>query len=276
VKIRAATLPVFPLLRPSQFAMGRSRWAAISLILQLMGGALFGQEVPKGQTFDSKGVSIRYTVEGKGDPVLLIHGLYSSGQVNWRAPGVVKALVANHEVITMDVRGHGGSDKPQQADAYGLAMVEDVVRLLDHLGIKKAHIAGYSMGGMITMKLLTTHPERVKSAVLGGMGWLKEGSALQNFWSELPERKGGGTPSACVRSFGALAVTEAEVKAIRVPVTVIVGERDPVKGLYVEPLEKIRADWPVAVIPEAGHINCIFKPAFKEDIRKWVDDHSRH
>jgi pimeloyl-ACP methyl ester carboxylesterase len=246
----------------------------LSLFVSL-GFTVQGQEEPKGHSFDSKGVTIHYTIDGKGDPVLLIHGLYSSGQVNWRAPGIIKALSANHQVIAMDVRGHGASDKPEQADAYGMAMVDDVVRLLDHLGIKKAHVIGYSMGGMITMKLLTTHPERVKSAVLGGMGWLREGSPLQNFWEELPERKGRGTPSACARSFGALAVTEAQVKAIHVPVKIVVGDRDPVRKLYVEPLEAVRQDWPVSLVPDAGHINCIAKPAFKDNLRKWLDEQSK-
>ena len=125
--------------------------------------------------------------------------------------------------------------------AAGEAMAEDVVRLLDHLKLQQAHVIGYSMGGMITLKLLVKHPERVKSAVLGGMGWLKTGGVLQQTWERMPSREGAAVPPACVRGLGRLAVTETELKAVRVPVTVIVGERDPVRRLYVEPLQIGRA-----------------------------------
>jgi len=76
-------------------------------------------------------------------------------------------LAQDFRVIAMDCRGHGKSDKPHEPAAYGIEMVEDVCRLLDHLNIKKAHIVGYSSGGSITLKLLVTHPERCSSAILG-------------------------------------------------------------------------------------------------------------
>jgi pimeloyl-ACP methyl ester carboxylesterase len=211
-------------------------------------------------------------VEGSGPPVVLIHGLFASAQMNWGVPGIIRALAQDYQVIAMDVRGHGGSDKPDEEKAYGVELAEDVARLLDHLKIKKAHVIGYSMGGLITMKLMTLHPERVQSAVLGGMGWLREGGGLQDFWRRMPERKGGpGVPYACIRTLGALAVTEAEVRAIRIPVAVVIGEVDAGKGLYVDPLQKVRPDWPVTVIDGAGHINCIFKPEFKTALKAWLD-----
>jgi pimeloyl-ACP methyl ester carboxylesterase len=227
------------------------------------------------QRFDSNGVSIQYTVEGHGSPVMLIHGLYASAQLNWRLPGVIKALGTNYQIIAMDARGHGGSGKPVKVEDYGIEMEEDVVRLMDHLKIEKAHVIGYSMGGMITMKLLTRHPERVQSAVLGGWGWMREGSPMQEFWERLPDRPPmGATPRACPRSLGALAVTEAEVKAIKVPVMVVVGDHDPVRNLYVRPLEAIRSDWPVHIVPDAGHLNCVGRKEFKDGLRDWLDQQS--
>ena len=77
-----------------------------------------GEEASKPQHFDSKGVSIQYTVEGQGEPVVLIHGLTSSARLNWGAPGIIAALAKNFQVIAMDVRGHGGSDKPKEETAY--------------------------------------------------------------------------------------------------------------------------------------------------------------
>jgi pimeloyl-ACP methyl ester carboxylesterase len=228
--------------------------------------------------FNSAGVKIHYTVEGKGEPVILIHGLYSSAAVNWQWPGTVAELAKQYQVIALDNRGHGQSDKPQAEGEYGVKMAEDIVRLMDHLHIARAHVVGYSLGGMIVMKLLTTHPERVSSAVLGGMGWLQEGSPLQHFWEAI---KGGdkardsqAVPVACLRGMAGLAVTEKEVKAVRVPVDIIVGDHDPCRQLYVEPLRKIRPDWPEHVIAGAGHLICIFKPDFKAQVKSALDRHS--
>ena len=216
--------------------------------------------------FLSNEVKIHYYETGQGESVILIHGLYSSARMNWELPGVTARLARHFRVIALDNRGHGQSDKPEGDDQYGPEMAEDIVRLMDHLQIKKAHVVGYSLGGMITMKLLTLHPERVQSAVLGGMGWLKEGSALQRFWEVLPEHRNSPVPPACLRGMAKLAVTEEQVRAIHVPVTIIVGERDPCRGLYVRPLRRIRPDWPERVVPDAGHISCVTKPEFRDEL----------
>jgi pimeloyl-ACP methyl ester carboxylesterase len=104
------------------------------------------------EEFDSAGVKIHYTTTGQGDPVILVHGLYSSAKMNWELPGITATLAKSHQVIAPDCRGHGQSDKSEADDQYGVPMAEDVVRLMDHLHIPKAKIAGYSMGGMIVMK----------------------------------------------------------------------------------------------------------------------------
>jgi pimeloyl-ACP methyl ester carboxylesterase len=244
--------------------------AALTILAGLHAGAVRAAEPPVVKTFDSNGVKIQYAVQGKGQPVVLIHGLYSSALVNWGLPGISEALAKDYQVIALDARGHGASDKPDDEKAYGTEMAEDVVRLLDHLKIKKAHVVGYSMGGMIAGKLLATHPDRIESCVLGGMGWFKDGSGLQKFWTQTKPKEFLGTPPACLKSLGKLAITEEELKAVRVPVTILVGDRDPVKMLYVKPLQEVRKDWKVVEIPEAGHINCIMKPQFKDEIQKWL------
>src|SRR5262249_41050521 len=225
--------------------------------------------------FDAKGVKLHYIVEGEGEPVVLIHGLSSSARINWQMPGIVSLLSKKYRVIALDMPGHGESDKPANNEAYGLEMVEDVARLLDHLKIQKAHIIGYSMGGMIAVKFMARHQERVLSGVVGGMGWLREGSALQKLWERMPGRDGLGTPSACARNLGKLAVTESELRRIHVPVVVIVGDRDPVKRLYVAPLQPVRKDWAVIEIKDAGHLNCVVKTQFKEEIADWLNKQAR-
>lgn len=216
--------------------------------------------------FDSAGVKIHYTVTGTGEPVILVHGLYSSAEMNWGLPGIIAQLAQHYQVIAPDMRGHGQSGKPVDAAAYGPEMAEDIVRLMDHLHIAKARVAGYSMGGMIVMKLLVLHPDRVTSAVLGGMGWLREGGFLQIVWERMSPRNTQGTPVACVHAIAQLAVTAEQVEAIKAPVTILVGDHDPCLPLYVKPLEKIRPDWPVHIIEGAGHLTCVTKPEFKAQL----------
>ena len=132
-----------------------------------------GMAAEEMQVFDSAGVPIRYVVAGEGEPVILIHGFAINYHFQWVASRVMQSITPDFQVIALDNRGHGKSGKPHDPKEYGLTMVEDIIRLMDHLQLKKAHIVGYSMGGAITLKLTTTHPERVISSVVGGMGWLR-------------------------------------------------------------------------------------------------------
>jgi pimeloyl-ACP methyl ester carboxylesterase len=221
-------------------------------------------------SFDARGVKIHFLVEGKGEPVVLIHALYSSLAINWRLTGVIAELARDHQVIAFDMPGHGFSGRPENDDAYGLQIVEDVVLLLDHLKVARAHVVGYSLGGMVALKFLARHPDRSLSGTIGGMGWFREGSRLQAFWDRMPAPEGQRTPPAFNRNVGKLALTEAELKTIKVPVEILIGDRDPVKPMYVLPLQRARKDWPVVDIEDAGHINCIIKKQFREEIAAWV------
>ena len=122
----------------------------------------------------SDGLKIHYIEAGPakatGQPVVLIHGYTGTARGNWFSNGVAEALAKNHRVIAIDCRGHGQSDKPHEPEKYGPAMARDVIELMDHLKIAKAHIHGYSMGGFITGQLLVKHPERFITASFGGSG----------------------------------------------------------------------------------------------------------
>jgi pimeloyl-ACP methyl ester carboxylesterase len=222
-------------------------------------------------TFDSDGVKIAYVIAGSGEPVVLIHGLDSSAAINWQLPGTFNMLAQNYRVVALDLRGHGKSDKPTDESAYGKPMVEDVVRLMDHLNIQRAHIVGYSLGGIVAMRLVIDHPDRVMSVALGGIAWLREGSGLQEVWEKMPGRFGARTPIACMHGVGKLAASEDEIKSVKIPVEILVGDHDPCKRLYVDPLATVRKDWPVVEIQGAGHISCIFKQQFKDELKKWID-----
>jgi pimeloyl-ACP methyl ester carboxylesterase len=131
-----------------------------------------GEKEQAVQAFDSDGVSIRFIDEGSGDAVLLVHGFASSVKYNWVDPGWVSLLRRNgYRVIAYDNRGHGQSDKLYEPHSYQpSAMMQDARRLLDHLGIPRADVMGYSMGARITAFLALAHPERLRSAIFGGLG----------------------------------------------------------------------------------------------------------
>jgi len=102
-----------------------------------------------------------------GSWVVLIHGYSGSAEGNWYANGIAQALGETHRVVAIDCRNHGKSDKPTPG---GPGRAKDVIDLMNHLGIEQAHIHGYSMGGMITARLLTLVPDRFITASFGGSG----------------------------------------------------------------------------------------------------------
>jgi alpha/beta hydrolase fold len=238
---------------------------------------IYAADRPLVQTFDANGVKIAYFVQGKGEPVVLIHGWLSSAEINWTLPGTIALLAKDYQVIALDMRGHGLSDKPAKEEDYGPELVEDVVRLLNRLKIKKAHIVGYSMGGIIAANFIVKHPDRVRSGVLGGMGWLKAGGGAQWAFARIGKRNPNAEALAmCGRSLSKLALTEEGIKSIRVPVTILIGEKDNLmKRLYVEPLQKVRMDWPVIEIKDANHLSCILKRDFREEIAAWLNKNSK-
>ena len=149
------------------------RWSAAALFVSIvLAGASMSAQDPKSAFMTtSDGVRIHYFELGRdGTPVVLIHGYTANAEGKWIKPGIAKALAAKHRVIAIDARGHGRSDKPHDPANYGPRMATDVIELMDHLKIQKAHIHGYSMGGSILTQILARHPDRVISAIYGGSG----------------------------------------------------------------------------------------------------------
>jgi pimeloyl-ACP methyl ester carboxylesterase len=205
-------------------------------------------------SFKNGDVEIAYLDEGAGEPIVLVHGFASTKEVNWVQPGWVSALSrAARRVVALDNRGHGASSKLYDAAAYhSVAMAGDVRALLDHLQIERADIMGYSMGARITAFLAVKHAERVRSAILGGLGVrLVEGVGLPESIAEALEapslddvqdptgrmfrafaeqtKSDLRALAACIRG-SRQTLTREEVGAIRAPVVVAVGTKDLVAG----------------------------------------------
>lgn len=120
----------------------------------------------------SDGVMIRYVQLGRrGTPVVLIHGFSSDLERNWMTTGIASALARNHRVVLFDMRGHGKSEKPHDPAKYATdRFAQDAFELMDRLGIQRAHIGGYSMGGDVVRVMMAMAPARFMTAYLGGAG----------------------------------------------------------------------------------------------------------
>ncbi len=117
---------------------------------------------------ENNGIRIHYEVEGQGPPLVIQHGFTSSIETV-QLLGYSDSLKDSHQVILLDARGHGLSDKPHTPESYGLQpAVNDVVAVLDALNISRAHFFGYSMGGAIGFAMAKFAPERLISLIVGG------------------------------------------------------------------------------------------------------------
>lgn len=111
---------------------------------------------------ETNGARLHYEVHGSGEPVLLIHGL-GSRIADWE--NQIDALAPAYQVIAFDLRDHGDSEKPP--GPFGIPMfAADAAELLETLGIRSAHIVGWSLGGAIAFQLAVDFPARVRSLVI--------------------------------------------------------------------------------------------------------------
>jgi len=259
------------------------------------------------------GVKIRYIDVGKGEPIVLLHG-GGSNLDTWVTSGVVANLSKDFRVIAFDARGHGKSDAPHDPKAYGREQALDVVRLLDALKLKRAHIVGFSLGGSTTSQLLTLHPERVLTATLvGGPGrypWTpKEEQRVEEEASEIAKEcisrsrmfrqaPAGAKPSeddirkrsdecrankdfdqrataASLRGYKDQALTEDQLKSVKVPTLLVVGDLDHTLEANRN-LKRLRPDATLVIVEGASHTGARGiqrNPQLVTAIREYVGRH---
>lgn len=253
------------------------------------------------QTFHNDGFEIAFIDQspangGKGEPVLLIHGFASSYLVNWISPGWVKTLTeAGYRVIALDNRGHGRSTKSYNPAAYTPSeMATDAAALLDHLGIEKAHVFGYSMGARISAFLALEHPEKIATLILGGLGYgmvdgvgdwdpiadalvapdpeaitHPRGKMFRTFADQT--RSDRQALAACIATSREL-VSEAQMTTITAPVLVGVGTKDDIAG-SAQRLAALLPNGEAFDIEGRDHMLAVGDRTFKARVIEFLREH---
>jgi|TARA_B100001079_G_scaffold215474_1_gene190244 pimeloyl-ACP methyl ester carboxylesterase len=237
--------------------------------------------------FNSAGVQIRYTDDGKGEPIVLIHG-FTGSLDGWTRVGVHEKLVKEFRVIALDCRGHGESDKPHDPKKYGSEMAEDIIRLLNHLKIEKAHLVGYSMGARLTGYLLVNKPERLITVTLGGspprLSSADHKERAKRFISNVQEQARTADASdgqdykalaAIPLSWEEQVVSESQLSSTTVPTIAIVGSEDP-RLFGMKELKNIMPALKLVVIDGATHggdDGALRRPEFIHTVYDFIYSH---
>ena len=256
-------------------------------------GGCAGPEGVSMNVFSSDGVDIAYIVAGDGDPILLIHGFASNARTNWGDTSWIKFLTDNgFRVIALDCRGHGASAKLYDPEAYsGPVMAEDARRLLDHLGVARADVMGYSMGARIAAFLALAHPDRVRSAIFAGLGanMIRGIGDPRPIAAALLADDPGSIADPNARAFrrfadqtrsdrAALAacilasrdrIPGHELAALTMPVLVAVGTEDTIAG-PAKPLADVIPKGEALDIPGRDHMKAVGDRVFKEGVRDFL------
>ena len=231
-------------------------------------------------------VEIAFLDEGEGAPIVLIHGFASNKEVNWVQPGWVATLTkAGRRVIALDNRGHGQSAKLYDpAEYHSSRMADDVRALMDHLSISRADVMGYSMGARVTAYLALEHRDRVRAAILGGLGMsLVEGVGLPERIADALEapdiadvtgeqarlfcafadqtKSDRRALAACIRG-SRQTLTREQAAAIRMPMLIAVGTKDIIAG-SAEALGELIPGARALSIPERDHMLAVGDKVFK-------------
>lgn len=261
----------------------RSLWVCLAL------GAAPLASAHEYQSFDSDGVTLAYTEQGSGDPVILLHGF--DDRYEGHLQPVTQALSAHFRVIGFDQRGHGRSGKPHADDAYGMHFARDVLNLMDHLRIDKAHVVGHSMGGIVSMYLAAHHAQRLRSVVTVGnglfkrdelrlIGWLMRGKFL---WGDLkialglqpahPATRDEAALVAAVKSLAELSVTQTEAATLTLPVLAARGGPEDDPRNTVERLAQINPAVQTLRVETRDHVSLLGDATFLRTLDAFLRQH---
>ena len=249
-------------------------------------------------TFDSGGLTLAYDdigVPGEGRPMILVHGFTSNRKENWQRLGWYGAFERRRiRALALDCRGHGESAKPHDPAAYGREnMAGDILALMDHCGIERAHLLGFSMGSRLVLAAALRAPTRFSTLTIGGVGekLFERHEFVGNPMAEAMETADPQSiTEPMLRSFRQFAdeqgedrlalaaltrakddpFTRDELAKLNVPVLVVAGARDQLAG-DPEPLAKVFPDGRAVTIPGCDHFSAIPHALFKATVFDFLD-----
>ena len=261
-------------------------------VLAMSATALAEQAFNEDYFTTSDGVKIHYLTAGStGSWVVLIHGYSDNAERMWFRTGIAPAIAKNHRIVALDNRNHGKSDKPQPG---GSGEPRDVVELMDHLHIDRAHIHGYSMGGGMTGQLLAMIPDRFITAGFGGSGIQETDQKLRaqaEAMDALLPKAQGDDAAAMDRFRSRVAQTRpansAPVSAtpLKIDLTKLNVPILAVNGSFDSPYAKTQRLWREShvfesvILPEKTHLTAISSngaPAlYIESITRFIDAYDK-
>ena len=248
-------------------------------------------------TFNHGGFDIAFDDVGSpewGRPVVLLHGFASNRAEGWRRMGWYGAFERKRiRVVALDWRGHGESAKPHEAEAYTREnLIGDVFALLDHLGVNRADLFGYSMGARLAIHAALAQPDRIADLMLGGVGGRlfepPQAPGAMAAAMEADDPQSVSEPilrsfrhfadeqgedrlalAACARG-GNYAITRDMLTGIRARCLVVAGARDTLAGdpkVLADAIPGARA----AVLPGCDHFSAIPHALFKAAVFDFIE-----
>ena len=241
------------------------------------------------------GVKIHYLTHGdRGSWVVLVHGYSDNAQRMWFNTGIAPEIAKRHRVVAIDNRNHGQSDKPTPG---GSGRAQDVVELMDHFKIERAHIHGYSMGGGIVASLLGMIPHRFITAGFGGSGMSEtdpkyraeaealddalpkatgaDAEGMERFRSRVAAARPAGSAAAATTVTPPAASASVDLTRLDIPILAV-------NGSYDNPYRKTHRLWREArtfqnvILPNKTHLTAIAAGAapsqqYIDAISKFID-----
>jgi len=243
------------------------------------------------QFFEARdGVRLAWRETGEGPPIVLLHGLFSSGEVNWIKFGTAARIAAEgYRVIMPDLRVHGSSDAPRDEEYYPPdVLVRDLEDLVAHLGLVDFDLGGFSLGARTSVRAVVAGmaPRRL---ILGGMGlaglagWQRRGTFFKRAIAEYETAKRGDDTWLSIQFMKTMKVdriaaghllesftdTPPEaLAALTMPVLVVCGEQDRDNGSAEELVAEL-ADARLATIP-GTHMSSVTEPELGEAIAAFL------
>jgi pimeloyl-ACP methyl ester carboxylesterase len=243
------------------------------------------------QFFDARdGVRLAWRETGEGPPLVLLHGLFSSAEVNWIKFGTAARVAgAGYRVIMPDLRIHGSSEAPHDAALYPPdVLVNDLQDLIAHLGLDGFDLGGFSLGARTSVRAVVAGM-RPRRLILGGMGlaglagWQRRGEFFRRVIADYDRARRGDDTWMSIQFMKTMKIDRiaaghlldsftdtppGALAAITMPTLVVCGDRDEDNGSAPE-LAAHLADARLATIP-GTHMSSVTEPAFGEAIAAFL------